>query len=71
MTAAMEPAIPTVALYALGAVALAAPTVMLKSRLQLSKAKHRSLGGHARLSDAPISNGSPSSTAPAMPGHCS
>jgi glutamate-1-semialdehyde 2,1-aminomutase len=49
MTAAMEPAIPTVALYALGVAALAAPTVMLKSRLQLSKAKHRSLGGHARL----------------------
>jgi glutamate-1-semialdehyde 2,1-aminomutase len=49
MTAVMEPAIPTAALCALGAVALAGPIVMLKSRLQLSKAKHRSLGGHARL----------------------
>ncbi len=49
MTAKMEAAIPTAALYALGAVALAVPTVMLKSRLQLSKAKHPSLSGHARL----------------------
>src|SRR5260221_6893049 len=49
MTAKMEAAIPTAGLYALGAVALAVPTVMLKSRLQLSKAKHPSLSGHARL----------------------
>ena len=45
----MELAIPTTGLYALGAAALAAPLVKLRSRLQLSKAKHRSLGGHARL----------------------
>jgi glutamate-1-semialdehyde 2,1-aminomutase len=49
MTAAMELGISTAAIYALGAVALAAPTVMLTSRLRLSKAKHPSLGGHARL----------------------
>jgi glutamate-1-semialdehyde 2,1-aminomutase len=45
----MEPAIPTVAFFALGAFALAAPTIMLRSRLQLSRAKHPSLGGHARM----------------------
>jgi glutamate-1-semialdehyde 2,1-aminomutase len=45
----MEPSISTAALYALGAVALAAPTAILTSRLRLSKAKHPSLGGHARL----------------------
>src|SRR5208282_2256993 len=45
----MEPAIPTVAFFALGAFALAAPTFMLRSRLQLSRAKHPSLTGHARM----------------------
>jgi glutamate-1-semialdehyde 2,1-aminomutase len=35
--------------YALGAVALAAVLVRLKARLELSKAKHRSLAGHARI----------------------
>jgi glutamate-1-semialdehyde 2,1-aminomutase len=45
----MEPALPTAAFYALGALVLAAPTVMLRSRLQLSKAKHPSLTGHSRM----------------------
>jgi glutamate-1-semialdehyde 2,1-aminomutase len=45
----MEPAIPTVAFFALGAFALAAPSFMLRARLQLSRAKHPSLGGHARM----------------------
>ncbi len=45
----MEPVFPIAAYVALGAFALAAPTVMLKSRLELSKAKHPSLGGHARI----------------------
>ncbi len=45
----MEQAVSTAALYALGAVALAASTVMVRSRLQLSKAKHPSLTGHARM----------------------
>jgi glutamate-1-semialdehyde 2,1-aminomutase len=39
----------TLALYGLGAAALAAALVKLKSRLELSKAKHRSLTGHARM----------------------
>jgi glutamate-1-semialdehyde 2,1-aminomutase len=38
------------ALYALGATALAAPLIKLKARLALSKAKHRSIEGHARMS---------------------
>ena len=45
----MDLAIPIAAYYALGAFALAVPTVMLKPRLELSKAKHPSLGGHARI----------------------
>ena len=45
----MEPALTTAAFYALGAFALAASTVMVRSRLQLSKAKHPSLSGHARM----------------------
>jgi glutamate-1-semialdehyde 2,1-aminomutase len=40
----------TLALYAFGAAALTTSLVKLKSRLALSRAKHRSLGGHARLS---------------------
>jgi glutamate-1-semialdehyde 2,1-aminomutase len=40
----------TVALYALGAAAVAASVAKVKTRLELSKAKHRSLAGHARLS---------------------
>jgi glutamate-1-semialdehyde 2,1-aminomutase len=39
----------TFALYAVGAAALATATVKLKTRLELSKAKHRSLTGHARI----------------------
>lgn len=39
----------TFALYALGAAALAASGVKLKNRLELSRAKHRSLTGHVRM----------------------
>jgi glutamate-1-semialdehyde 2,1-aminomutase len=39
----------TFALYALGAVALAASGVKLKTRLELSRAKHSSLTGHVRM----------------------
>jgi glutamate-1-semialdehyde 2,1-aminomutase len=37
------------AFYGLGATAVAASAVKLQRRLQLSKAKHRSLAGHARM----------------------
>jgi glutamate-1-semialdehyde 2,1-aminomutase len=40
----------TLALYAMGAAALAATAVKLKARLELSKAKHKSLAGHSRWS---------------------
>jgi glutamate-1-semialdehyde 2,1-aminomutase len=40
----------TIALYALGAAALTASLAGLKARAELSKAKHRSLSGHPRLS---------------------
>jgi glutamate-1-semialdehyde 2,1-aminomutase len=40
----------TLALYAVGATALTTSLVKLKSRIELSRAKHRSLSGHARLS---------------------
>lgn len=39
----------TLILYALGAVALAALLQTLKTRLELSTAKHRSLSGHPRI----------------------
>jgi glutamate-1-semialdehyde 2,1-aminomutase len=39
----------TFALYALGAAAAATSLVKLKARLDLSRAKHRSLTGHARM----------------------
>ena len=39
----------TFALYALGAAALAASGVKLKTRLELSRAKHKSLTGHVRM----------------------
>src|SRR5262249_15189026 len=39
----------TLALYAQGAGALTGPLVKLKGRIALSKAKHRSLTGHARM----------------------
>src|SRR5271156_3734434 len=45
----MEGAITTAAVYGLGAVGVAASAVCLKARLELSKAKHRSLGGHSRI----------------------
>jgi glutamate-1-semialdehyde 2,1-aminomutase len=40
----------TYALYGLGAAALTVSLAKLKTRLQLSQAKHRSLSGHARIS---------------------
>jgi glutamate-1-semialdehyde 2,1-aminomutase len=40
----------TLAFYGLGAAAVATSVVTLKTRLQLSRAKHRSLAGHARMS---------------------
>jgi glutamate-1-semialdehyde 2,1-aminomutase len=40
----------TYALYGLGAVGLGAALSKLRTRLQLSKAKHRSLAGHSRMS---------------------
>src|SRR5215510_12261596 len=39
----------TFALYAAGATALATSLVKLKTRLQLSRAKHPSLTGHSRM----------------------
>ncbi len=39
----------TLALYAVGAAAVATSLLKLRTRLQLSQAKHRSLGGHSRL----------------------
>jgi glutamate-1-semialdehyde 2,1-aminomutase len=39
----------TIALYALGAAAVTTSLAKLKTRLELSKAKHRSLTGHARM----------------------
>jgi glutamate-1-semialdehyde 2,1-aminomutase len=45
----MELATSTVALLALGALALTVSTVRLKSRWELSRAKHPSLTGHSRL----------------------
>ena len=39
----------TLALYAAGATALATSFVKLKTRLQLSRAKHPSLTGHSRM----------------------
>ena len=40
----------TLGLYALGSILAAAALPRLKRRLELSRAKHRSLGGHARMS---------------------
>ena len=45
----MKLATPTAALYALGALALTVSTAGLKSRWELSKAKHPSLAGHSRI----------------------
>ncbi len=40
---------PTLAFYGLGAAALATSVVKLRKRLELSKAKHKSLAGHSRM----------------------
>jgi glutamate-1-semialdehyde 2,1-aminomutase len=45
----MDSRFSTLALYALGAGAVTTSLVKLKSRLALSKAKHRSLSGHSRM----------------------
>src|SRR6516165_250664 len=45
----MEAAIATTAAYGLGVIGLAASAVGLKARLELSKAKDRSLAGHERI----------------------
>jgi glutamate-1-semialdehyde 2,1-aminomutase len=45
----MDTTATTIGLYALGAVALAPLISKVKHRLELSRAKHRSLTGHARL----------------------
>jgi glutamate-1-semialdehyde 2,1-aminomutase len=45
----MDSRFSTLALYALGAGAFATSLYKLKTRLELSKAKHRSLTGHARM----------------------
>jgi len=45
----MEWADQTLAFYGLGAAALATSAVSLRKRLELSKAKHRSLAGHSRI----------------------
>src|SRR6516165_4796754 len=45
----MEWASTTLAFYGLGAAALATSLATLRRRLELSKAKHRTLTGHARM----------------------
>src|SRR5262245_7158386 len=45
----MELASTTLAFYWIGAAALATSLVTLRRRLELSKAKHRTLTGHARM----------------------
>jgi glutamate-1-semialdehyde 2,1-aminomutase len=45
----MTPGSATLAFYALGTAALATSLARLRRRLQLSRGKHRSLGGHSRL----------------------
>src|SRR5258705_758670 len=45
----MDSRFTTLALYALGAGAVTTSLVKLKTRLALSKAKHRSLSGHSRM----------------------
>jgi glutamate-1-semialdehyde 2,1-aminomutase len=49
MTASMKAAITTAAAYSLSAMGLAMSAIDLKARLELSKAKHRSLAGHPRI----------------------
>jgi glutamate-1-semialdehyde 2,1-aminomutase len=48
MTGFMETAITTATAYGLGAMGLVVSAAGLKARLELSKAKHRSLAGHPR-----------------------
>jgi hypothetical protein len=48
----MEAAITTAAAWGLSAMGLAASAVGLKGRLELSKAKHRSLAGMRALRDS-------------------
>jgi glutamate-1-semialdehyde 2,1-aminomutase len=48
MTGFMETAITTATAYGLGAMGLAVSAAGLKARLELTKAKHRSLAGHPR-----------------------
>src|SRR3984893_15989350 len=50
MTASMKTAITSAGAYGLVAMSLAASTAGLRARLELSKAKHRSLVGHPRIS---------------------
>jgi glutamate-1-semialdehyde 2,1-aminomutase len=45
----MDPKFTMASLYALSATAIAASAVKVKARLDLSKAKHSSLGGHSRM----------------------
>ena len=45
----MKAAITSAGAYGLAAMSVAASTAGLKARLELSKAKHRSLAGHARI----------------------
>ncbi len=45
----MEWHAPTIALYATGAAAVTTSLAKLKTRLRLSRAKHRSLAGHSRM----------------------
>src|SRR5271156_2074820 len=49
MTASMKAAITTAGAYGLGSMDWAASVVGLTARLDLSRAKHRSLGGHSRI----------------------
>src|ERR1700741_5128163 len=46
----MDSSYTALAFYGLGAIALGASLVKLKTRAELSRAKHRSLEGHARIS---------------------
>ncbi len=45
----MELTIPTVGFYAMGTLAAAALAVRARARVELSRAKHASLGGHSRM----------------------
>ena len=49
MTAPVTAAITTATGYGIGAMILTASLVGMKARLELSRAKHRSLSGHPRI----------------------